>query len=272
MIEEKTSTRDWSSTLRISKTQMQTYLMCPRKFYFQYVVALPWEFTPSSLPFGKALHEAVGFYYQNLKNGLGTPDIREVIAEFQTSWRREIADREVLFDSSNRESLEGLGTVLLQRFYADVRPRKVEAVEYPFAVPLYDPEGGRLLEYKLVGLVDLIESDDDGHFIVSELKTSSKRYADSQGENQLDGLVYAYALDQLGLRTTESHTLIRYDVLVKTKQPAFQQVYFNKQPGDYRRFAGWVTQVLSAIDNSSFYPNFGWGCKQCQFRKTCWSM
>jgi len=272
MISQQTDIKDWAGTLRISKTHMQTYLMCPRKFYFQYVINLPWEFTPVSLPFGRALHAAVAFFYQSLKDGRGTPVVGEVIAEFKNIWQRETARDGLLFNASSRESLEALGTALLELFCSEVRPRKVEAVEYPFAVSLYDPDGGRELEYKLVGLIDLIESDDEGHFIISELKTSAKRYADSQGENQLDGLIYAYALDQLGLRTTESHTLIRYDVLVKTKQPAFQQVYFNKKPGDYRRLARWTKEILNAIDSGSFYPNFGWGCKQCQFKKACWSM
>ena len=272
MLEANTSTREWASTLRISKTHMQTYLMCPRKFYFQYVVNLPWEFTPASLPFGKALHTAVGFFYQRIKDGHGKPDVGEVIQEFQTAWRKETSERDILFNTASRDSLEGLGIALLKQFYSEIRPRQVEAVEFPFAVSLYDPDGGRELEHKLVGLIDLIESDDEGNFIISELKTSSKRFADSQGENQLDGLIYAYALDQLGLRTTESETLIRYDVLVKTKEPAFQQIYFNKKPGDYRRLARWVKEILNAIDNGSFYPNFGWGCKQCQFKKTCWSL
>jgi len=35
----------------------------------------------------------------------------------------------------------------------------------------------------------LTESDNDGNLIIAELKTSSKRYTDSQGENQLDGLI-----------------------------------------------------------------------------------
>jgi len=109
-----------------------------------------------------------------------------------------------------------------------VRPRTVEAVEYPFSVPLYDPDGGKKLEYALVGLIDLIESDEEGNLIIGELKTSSKRFADSQGETQLDGLVYAYALDQLGFRTDGHRTLIRYDVLVKTKTPGFQEAYLNK--------------------------------------------
>ncbi len=36
MLEERTQTKHWSSMLRISKSQIQTYLMCPRKFWFHY--------------------------------------------------------------------------------------------------------------------------------------------------------------------------------------------------------------------------------------------
>jgi CRISPR/Cas system-associated exonuclease Cas4 (RecB family) len=123
-----------------------------------------------------------------------------------------------------------------------------------------------------VGIVDLIESDDEGNLIIAELKTSSKRYADSQGENQLDGLIYAYAMNQLGFRTTNAETLIRYDVLVKAKSPAFQQIYFNESPQDYGRLARWIQEVLQAIDRESFFLNFGWACHNCQFRSRCWNM
>ena len=118
-----------------------------------------------------------------------------------------------------------LGRALLQKFYEEVHPRNVEGVEYPFAVTLPNPNTGDPLDVSLVGVIDLIESDDEGNLIIAELKTSSKRYAESQGENQLDGMIYVYAKDQLGFRTTSAETLIRYDVLVKTKSPAFQQIY-----------------------------------------------
>jgi CRISPR/Cas system-associated exonuclease Cas4 (RecB family) len=272
MIEERTSTRDWASTLRISKTHMQTYLMCPRKFYFQYVIGAPWEFTPPSLSFGRALHEAVAFFYKTLKREQAQPDLTLLISAFKAAWHTETAGRDVAFASGSKESMEGLGMALLKSFYEQVRPRRIEAVEYPFSVTLFDPDGGRPLDFNLVGIIDLIESDEDGHLIISELKTSSKRYADSQGENQLDGLIYAYAMDQLGFRTTDDRTLIRCDVLVKTKTPTFQQAYFNKEAGDYRRLTRWIKDILSALDRGAFYPNFGWGCKQCQFRKQCWSL
>src|SRR3989337_266893 len=115
MIEEGSPTQEWSSMLRISKTQMQTYLMCPRKFYFQYVIRAPWEFTPPSLPFGKALHAAVAFFYRTLKQHQLKPDLPLVIYEFKTEWEKETKGRDIAFSSSTRESMEGLGTALLKR-------------------------------------------------------------------------------------------------------------------------------------------------------------
>jgi hypothetical protein len=61
MLDEQTSTRSWTPMLRISKSQIQTYLICPRKFCFQYVVDAMPEFMPDSLPFGRGLHTAVAF-------------------------------------------------------------------------------------------------------------------------------------------------------------------------------------------------------------------
>lgn len=273
MIEERTTPKSWASMLRISKSHIQTYLICPRKFYFQYVIGAEMEFIPPSMVFGGVLHEAVAFFYRAFQQHGQRPELSDVIAEFRACWEKETTGRQIGFtESTGKGNFEGLGMALLKAFYEGVRPRRIEAVEYPFCVPIYDPDYGGELDFKLVGVIDLIESDDEGNLIISELKTASKKMADSQGENQLDGLVYAYALDELGFRTTENRTLIRYDVLVKTKQVGFQQVYFNKEPGDFRRLGRWIKDVLEAINRSAFYPNFGWACKQCPFRKACWSM
>jgi hypothetical protein len=44
----------------------------------------------------------------------------------------------------------------------------------------------------------------------------------------LDGAVYAYAMQQFGYTATPDQVLVRFDVLVKTKGPQFEQLYFNK--------------------------------------------
>jgi CRISPR/Cas system-associated exonuclease Cas4 (RecB family) len=259
--------------LRISKSQIQTYLICPRKFWFQYVVGAMPEFLPASLPFGSALHAAVATFYRSVKQTGTKLELEPVICEFEAEWEKAIAGQRLSFKGKTSvDSHLDMGRALLRKFYEEVQPWKIEAIEYPFAVGLADPNTGESLDVSLVGIVDLIESDDEGNLIIAELKTSSKRYADSQGENQLDGLIYAYAMDQLGFRTTNAETLIRYDVLVKTKSPAFQQIYINKSPQDYGRLTRWIQEVLHAIDRESFFPNFGWACQNCQFRSRCWSM
>src|SRR5438093_7243946 len=122
MIEEKTSTKDLASTLRISNSHIQTYLICPRKFYFQYVVAIPWEFVPASLPFGSALHHAVAFFYRTFKQS-EKPDLAFVLSEFKRTWEEETENRTIGFaPGSSTESMEGLGVLLLRNFYEEVRP------------------------------------------------------------------------------------------------------------------------------------------------------
>src|SRR2546422_4462703 len=108
MIEEKTSPREWASLLRISKSHIQTYLICPRKFYFQYVVALPWEFVPASLPFGTSLHEAVAFFYGELRIGM-KPNLESIVSVFERTWDEETKGRPIGFALSSKDSMLGLG-------------------------------------------------------------------------------------------------------------------------------------------------------------------
>ena len=130
MLEQQTSPRDWSSMLRVSKSQIQTYLICPRKFYFQYVMGAMPEFLPVSLPFGSALHSAVASFYLALKETGTKPELAFVIREFEIEWEKATAGQRISFKGKTSiDSHLELGAALLQRFYEDVQPRKIEAVE-----------------------------------------------------------------------------------------------------------------------------------------------
>src|SRR6185436_5015011 len=97
MLEEQTSARSWASMLRISKSQIQTYLICPRKFYFQYVMGAAPEFVPASLPFGSALHAAVAAYYRSLKETGAKPELELITREFEAEWEKATAGQRLLF-------------------------------------------------------------------------------------------------------------------------------------------------------------------------------
>lgn len=263
---------NWAEVLHISKSQLTTYLQCPKRFWFQYVVGQPWEFVPSNLVFGKAIHETAAFFYRQLARNQAKPDLADVQERFRETWWSAL-EREPprFFGGQDEQTLTTLGEQLLEVFHAEIQPRRVRAVEEPFVVDLQTNRREQPLEVKLVGMIDLLEEDDSGHVIVAELKTSSKRYSDIQGEHQLDGLVYSYAAHRLGLTSDGiGELLVRYDVLVKTKQPALQQVFFTKTPADLDRLVDWITEILRAIDAQVFYPNYGWQCQQCPFQRACW--
>jgi hypothetical protein len=161
------------------------------------------------------------------------------------------------------------GAAMLSVFHAEAQPRNIAAVEYPFAVPLTDPDTGKVLDFTLVGVVDLIESDDEGAHIVVELKTAAARMSDNKAAGLLDGLLYAYALDQLGVRTTPTRTLVRVDIMLKGDPSGFQQMYINHDAGAYEGLVRWIMEILDAIAAGSFPLLGGWPCKSCEFKKSC---
>ncbi len=270
MMQELTSHHLWAGILRITKSQLQTYVMCPAKYRFQYVVGAQPEFTPVPMVFGKAMHEVTGSFYRHIMVGNPKPDLEWLLTDWKMVWSTERGDPTIRWDEKHTaESVAAQGAGMLKAFHETANPRHIDAVEYPFLVDIIDPDTGQPLDVRLVGNIDLVESDDEGTPIVVELKTASARMPDSKAEDLLDGIVYAYALDQLGYRTTDTETLVRIDVLVKTKTPAFQQLYVNKEAGDYRALARWMKMILAAIEAGVFFPVKSWACKSCQFRTRC---
>ncbi len=259
----------WAELLHLSKSQLTTYLQCSQRYQYQYVLSVPWEVMPAPLLFGRAMHRAVAFYYQRKQAGLDVT-CEDLEALFHHAWDHEKGDLPLRgMRGATEEMLRAQGQELLRCFTAQVTPWRIDAVEKPFVVDLVDPDTGVILPVKLVGVIDLLESDDEGNVIVSELKTSARKYTEQQGENQLDGAVYGYAMQQLGVSTTPEQVLIRFDVLVKTKAPQFEQYYFTKDTTDFRKFLRLATKVVRAIDLDVFLPHEGWYCATCPFQKRC---
>lgn len=256
-------------TVHLSKQQLSVYLQCPRRYYYQYILALPWEETPAAVCLGRAVHEAVAAYYRSLLRGETLP-LAAMVEQFRRSWQREVAGDGVIYGADETpESLAQLGERLLAAFWEQIRPRRIEAVELPFAVDLIDPDTREALPVKLVGVIDLIESDEEGSLILVELKTARRRMTDGEAEQRLDGKVYAYALRELGLIGPEEELLVRYDVLVKGKRPAFEQLYVTSSLSDQRRFLELCRDVERAVESGVFYRREGWACQNCPYRRTC---
>ena len=261
--------------LHFSYSQLSTYLICPMKYTFQYVQGVPWETKPVALPFGKAIHKAAETYYRNLMETGEITHVDQVIATFETVFDQDIQNSDIEITYKEGETsgiLREQGINLLRLFHAGVRPQNIRAVEFPFSVKIPDIiTGNGDLPIRLEGILDLIESDPDGNYAVVELKTSKQRFSSLKLEYDLQPTVYSYAMSKMKVATSDKSCLVRYDVLLKTKKPGFEQYFVSRTEDDHQRLIHLINHVLKAIENRIFYRQTGWQCGDCQFKKTCFS-
>lgn len=267
----KSSTHEEPAQLHVSYSQLFTYTLCPMKYAHNYVWGTPPETRLLALIFGKAIHAAAERYYRHIQE-TGTPlPLKDMTEAFETSFDRETKESDIKIGLKNGESLENAraqGVELLSLFHREIRPQKIVAVELPFSVAIPDLINGGDLPYRLVGYFDLVESDNDA-YLVGELKTSAQKYSSLKLEFDLQPTAYSYAMSRMKTATTEHSCLIRYDVLVKTKTPSFEQYFVSRTENDHQRLIHLINQVLTAIEQRIFYRNLGWQCTDCQFKKAC---
>jgi len=266
---------EMESQLHFSYSQLSTFLICPMKYAHQYVWGTPWEIKPIALPFGKAVHKAAEIYYLCLKETGEIIPLGQMIDTFVAVFDGEIKQTEVEISLKEGETIGDLrdqGVELLKIFYKEIRPQKIAGVEVPFFVSIPDIlNGGGDLPIKLVGFFDLVERDDQGVYLVAELKTSAQRFSSLRLEYDLQATTYSYAMTRMKVATSENSCLVRYDVLLKTKKPAFERYFVTRSEGDFRRLVHLINHVLRAIELRVFYRNTSWACDGCQFKKACFA-
>lgn len=269
MISETTRVESFETYLHISYSQLKTFLTCPQKYLFQYVRGTPWEFIPEYFPFGRSIHDAAKAFYRTLKESGHRISIDELTDCFIESWDRETQGNIRWKENQDKDALRDKGVQMLRVFYETVTPQRILGVEFPFSVDLISEETGEILPYKLTGIFDLIESDEEENCMVVELKTGTKRYNEDQIDLDLQGTLYSYALNQMGFHTDGGETLVRYDLLLKSKKPALESYFAIRNRVHYEWAFHLLRKALRAIDLGVFYPTPGWQCGDCPFGTTC---
>jgi putative RecB family exonuclease len=266
---------EMEARLHFSYSQLSTFLICPMKYAHQYVWGTEPETKPVALPFGKATHKAAEAYYSALKDRGEIITVDQVIATFEMVFDNDIKSAEVELTLKEGETLGALreqGIELLKLFHREIRPQKIAGVEVPFSVSIPDIfNGGGDLPIKLVGYFDLVERDEQGTYLIAELKTSAQRFSSLRLEYDLQATTYSYAMTKMKVATSENSCLVRYDVLLKTKKPAFEHYFVTRTESDHKRLIHLINQVLRAIELKVFYRNTGWQCGDCQFKKACFA-
>jgi putative RecB family exonuclease len=242
----------------LSYSQVNCYMTCGLQYKFKYVDQIEPAHTAAALAFGSGIHEAVAAYYQTILEGdYIRPD--QMFDVYRDTWRG--AEKVKFFKGDSESSLDEKAKQMLTVFHQSVNPDiQVVGVEEFFELPL-----GGLPVFQ--GYIDLIEQSPDGHVVIADLKTSSKKLSDSNAHSSLQLTAYSAGAEAMGF--DPENLSLRLDVLLKTKNPEMIQHVSRRTADDRYRFIKLLYSVWNGIQQEVFFPRQDWSCGQCAWAKPC---
>ncbi|MBM4305117.1 MAG: PD-(D/E)XK nuclease family protein [Deltaproteobacteria bacterium] len=249
----------------LSASSVGDYLDCGLLYKLSRIDKIKPEFKPDALEFGSAIHLVLAEFYKQkmIGNKLSLKDVQEA---FEGFWRELAEDNSDIqyAEGKDFETLLREGKELLIPWYNRVSENefKVIGVEEPFILSL------RELAVPILGYVDLIEEDESGTIIITDHKASGRSYSNDETDKNLQLTLYQIAVKANGFQGRE--ILLKFDCLIKTKQPKFDQFWTSRTEQEEKRAIKKVQEVWNGIHKEVFIPNDGhWKCKGCGFKKHC---
>jgi len=224
------------------------------------------EFRPDAMEFGSAVHLVLAEYYQQKMAGVDLT-LQEVHGLFEYHWQRLAEGNDEIqyaegksFDILLLEGKELLATFFYKR---SMHGCEVIAIEEPFSFTI---EGCQI---PIIGAFDLIERDGSGTITIVDNKTSGRAYSMDEVDRNFQLTVYQMAARSMGF---SQELLLRFDCLIKTKNPKFEQYYTTRNETDEIRAKRRIIEVYKGISKGVFIPNdssSNWKCRGCAFKKPC---
>lgn len=239
----------------LSVTQLKMYLRCPLQYKFRYIDGL--KIPPvSALTLGKSIHSALEINYSQKIKTKEDLSVNQVKDLFSDLWEADV--KETLFEEGEKPGQvkdEGIG--LITTYHKQVSPTiQPKVVEKEFELSFQN------VDYTLKGKLDLVDNQD----IIIDHKTTKRSMQEENINTDLQLTCYSLAYRHaLGLQ----EKALRFDVMVRTKNPKIQQISTQRTQEDIDRFLKILAYVSTAIQKSIFYPNENYFCGVCGYRDLC---
>jgi putative RecB family exonuclease len=239
---------------------------CGLLFKFSRVDRLVPEFKADALIFGTAIHAVLAEFYEELKTTGQKMSAKQLQEIFEIHWQRLALDREDIkykpekdFDTLLLEGKELL-SIFHQKIPAD--EGEIVGIEQAFQFWL---DG---LPVPIIGAYDLVLEDAAGIITIVDHKTTSKAYANAEVDRNFQMTIYGMGARANGYNDRE--VLLRFDCLIKTKIPKFEQYYSTRSSVEDMKAARKILAVWEGIQKSVFIPNDeSWKCAGCAYKKAC---
>ena len=204
-------------------------------------------------------------YYQAKMTG-DRMQLKDIHESFRQHWHRVAEDRTDIQYAPGKNFKTHLigGIELLTEWFSKLPNNnfKVIAIEETF---IFEPSD---LDVPVIGVIDMMEQDDAGTIIITDFKTSGRSYSNDEIDNNMQMTVYQLAAKANGFGGRE--ILLRFDCLIKTKTPKFEQYYTTRSVVDELRLIRKIEKVWEGINRGIFIPNdTNWKHKNCPYREVC---
>ncbi len=235
------------ATDHLSHSQIQSYLLCPRKWTYEKIEHAPKERVGSALVFGIALHDACAAANEAALTGEGY----NAAVGFVSAWKLAIeqAGVPIHYGKDGADDLLAKGRALAAAY---TPPSGIIGVEQPFEVLLHEdlpPIHGR---------IDLIRRTETGDLAIADLKSSSSRLLTETDAVEAQISLY-----------NEAYPAARHEVIVlaKTKVPTVTIQAITPWPRHH--LVRQYQEVHHAMQAGVRFANRGWQCDGCQFADRC---
>jgi putative RecB family exonuclease len=246
-----------------SYSQLSTYMKCPLRHFFHYVLALPQRTTTGALVLGSATHQALAVFHRSIQQGKPI-DPDAVKAAFLQAWQERKDQQLIDFQYRSEDDTLDQGVALVEAYLKEPPPEQIVAVEKELISPLVNSQG-EVLDGQLIAVLDLLTRTGEG-LKVTDLKTSSRSYSDMETRLSLQATSYLYA----ALHHYKESAVFEYRVILKIKQPRVQTIATSRTTTDFERLADLVETVDRAVAAGIHYPiENPLNCSGCSYRKPC---
>lgn len=249
----------------LSASGIQQYVDCGLQYKFSKIDKVAPEHLSDNLLFGSTIHKVIADF--NQEKMIGTVWTAGELEElFESYWIKAAENNEKIKYSRGKSysALLELGKSLF-RTYRENLPddgHTILAIEEPFHFAI---EG---MDIPIIGVIDLVEVDSDGSIIITDHKTASKAYSINDVEKNFQLTIYYMAAKSNGY--ADHDVQLKFDCLIKTRVPRFEQVYTLRDDIHIRRAIKKIRQVWNGIRKGVFIPNDGhWKCTNCEFKHHC---
>jgi putative RecB family exonuclease len=249
----------------LSASGVNEYVECSLLYRFGRVDRLPMEFVAAELEFGTVIHKVLEEYYRAKMIGekLLLKDLHEL---FRALWKKATNERsDIQFqEGQNPETLSMMGVDLLTAWFNKLQEDNFQVIGVEEAFSFNLPE----ISASVIGVVDLLETDESGALIITDFKTSSRAYSVGDVDRNQQLTLYQMAMKRNGHAGHE--ILLKFDCLIKTQKPKFESYWTTRSEVDEIRMERKIRQVWSGISKGIFIPNdTSWKCPRCHHRKAC---